>query len=178
MKLHELQTKQKEWFDRNELQSEPHTHLLDVTEEVGELAHAHLKYEQGLIRRGEYLKEATDAVGDITIMLAGYCNDNGLDFDSCVTNAWDAIKDRNVKAKYKPDSHVKSPDSIEDVKELMRGFCKDSTDCHNPDVLMHVTLNYYEADYIRYGNQFYKCAQEIIKEVTGTGTDTEAENGI
>jgi len=54
----------------------PYEQLLGVVEEVGELAHAHLKNQQGIrgYNREKFESEAQDAVGDILIFLMGYCS--------------------------------------------------------------------------------------------------------
>lgn len=70
--------------------------LLGLTEEVGELAHAHLKMEQGI--RGnfaELTEKKMDAVGDIVIYLIDYCERNGLNFADCVMRTWDEVKQRD-----------------------------------------------------------------------------------
>jgi len=65
-------------------------------EELGELSHAHLKMEQGI--RGEFATHQLgkqDAVGDIIIYLADYCDQNGLDLQKCVEYAWGQVKNRD-----------------------------------------------------------------------------------
>ena len=88
LSLRELQHKAMVWKERNFGKGKPHQPLLGLAEEVGELAHAHLKIEQG-IRTGEGLEaKRLDAVGDIFIFLMDYCNVNGLDLDECITKTW------------------------------------------------------------------------------------------
>lgn len=71
--------------------------LLGAMEELGELSHAHLKHEQGI--RGMDAQKARlakiDAIGDIIIYLADYCNREGLDIEACVFYTWLAVKNRN-----------------------------------------------------------------------------------
>lgn len=59
--------------------------VLGVIEETGELAHAHLKADQGI--RGseeEHALAARDAIGDCLIYLIGVANHSGVDFVSAV----------------------------------------------------------------------------------------------
>ncbi len=99
MQLSDLQSEQRDWEARNFDLSGDHTHrsLLGLVEEVGELSHAHLKFEQRIRNydRDLYFAEARDAVGDIVIYLAGYCNRNGIDLDQAVTQAWNEVKARD-----------------------------------------------------------------------------------
>jgi NTP pyrophosphatase (non-canonical NTP hydrolase) len=64
-----------------------------MIEEVGELAHAHLKMEQGI--RAANRAEAQDALGDILIYMASYCNTNGYDMATCLENAWEEVSQRD-----------------------------------------------------------------------------------
>lgn len=94
--LGELQTAQSVWVAHNFPNENPHSPLLGLTEEVGELAHAHLKREQKI--RGteaEHQAAAADAIGDIVIYLASYCNRNGYDLAACVRRAWDEVSERD-----------------------------------------------------------------------------------
>lgn len=83
------------------LKGSPHSQALGAAEEVGELCHAHLKYEEGLITRKVYLKKAGDAIGDIIVMLLGYCYLNGLEIEDCIRVAWDVFVHRDFQNHYK-----------------------------------------------------------------------------
>jgi len=73
--------------------------LLGVVEEVGELAHAHLKAAQGIRgTREELLAEAVDAVGDVVIYLLSYCNATGLNLGACVDAALETVLARDWAA--------------------------------------------------------------------------------
>ena len=81
--------------------------LLGLMEEVGELSHAHLKGLQGI--RGmddpvECKRKKSDAVGDIVIYLASYCNSNDLDLYQCVEDAWREVEQRDWSTA--PDTGV------------------------------------------------------------------------
>ena len=93
--LKKLQEEQKVWGLNNFGPQPGYRMLLGATEELGELCHAHLKTEQG-IRVNENHEEAkVDAVGDIVIYLAGYCNSEGINFEVAVKETWDRVKQRN-----------------------------------------------------------------------------------
>lgn len=95
--LQALQREHKTWKEHNFPDEKEHQALLGLIEEVGELAHAHLKYEQRIrgYDRHRYVTEALDAVGDIIIYLASYCNTNDLDLESAVMLAWEEVSDRD-----------------------------------------------------------------------------------
>ena len=97
MDFKQLQTEQEAWQNRNFGPCDGNSHrcLLGVTEELGELSHAHLKSEQGIRTNQDHNHAKKDAVGDIVIYLAGYCNDNDLSLDECITMAWDEVKQRD-----------------------------------------------------------------------------------
>ena len=98
MKLAELQRQVADWVAHN-FPSDGHDSyqsLLGVTEEVGELAHAHLKGEQCI--RGtaaEHEAAARDAVGDVTIYLIQYCIRRGWSFAECVEQVWAEVQQRD-----------------------------------------------------------------------------------
>ncbi|KKN68920.1 hypothetical protein LCGC14_0445770 [marine sediment metagenome] len=69
--------------------------LIGVTEELGELAHAHLKHHQGRLTNEEYSALAQDAIGDILVFLAGYCNSRGFDLEALTAKVWDEVKRRD-----------------------------------------------------------------------------------
>ena len=101
MDLKTLQAEHKEWLAHNfpNQVDFPYHALLGVVEEVGELSHAHLKREQGIRGTAEkHHEDAKDAVGDIIIYLASYCNTMGYDLDACVSLAWTQVRDRDWQA--------------------------------------------------------------------------------
>jgi len=94
--IRKFQQEQKEWSNKNFKGKEPYQPLLGVVEEVGELAHSHLKGEQGI--RGtdiELRSMAQDAVADIIIYLADYCNMRGFDLEHCLEKTWEKVKQRD-----------------------------------------------------------------------------------
>jgi hypothetical protein len=96
MNLAQLQLEVSLWSQKNFPNNKPYHPLLGVSEEVGELCHAHLKLEQGIRGTSAELGLAKiDAVGDIIIYLADYCGRNGISLDNAVTTAWDEVKNRD-----------------------------------------------------------------------------------
>jgi NTP pyrophosphatase (non-canonical NTP hydrolase) len=94
--LTRLQKEQWEWSNRNFPNNKAYHVLLGAMEELGELAHSHLKMEQGI--RGtseEHRIKAADAIGDIIVYLAGYCSHVGFDFQKVVEQTWDEVKERD-----------------------------------------------------------------------------------
>ena len=99
MDLQVLQVQVADWSRRNFGEDPDHKHrpLLGVSEEVGELCHAHLKAEQGIRTNEDHQAAKIDAVGDILIYLADYCTRNGIDLDSAIRNTWREVKHRDWK---------------------------------------------------------------------------------
>lgn len=96
MNLFFLQSEVAAWSAKNFPNGQPYQPLLGVAEECGELCHAHLKAEQGI--RGtpeEHLQAKQDAVGDIVIYLADYCERNKISLALSVATAWQEVSQRN-----------------------------------------------------------------------------------
>jgi NTP pyrophosphatase (non-canonical NTP hydrolase) len=94
--LTDLQNEVEAWNDKNFPARKLYMSLLGVSEEVGELCHAHLKLEQGI--RGnpfDLRAQAFDAIGDIVIFLAAYCADNGYSLHDCIWSTWDTVSKRD-----------------------------------------------------------------------------------
>lgn len=92
-----FQADHRNWLLHNFPDQRPHDALLGLAEEVGELAHAHLKWEQGIrgLSDQKYQELASDAIGDIMIYLASYCNTNDFDMAQCLEEAWDQVRARD-----------------------------------------------------------------------------------
>jgi NTP pyrophosphatase (non-canonical NTP hydrolase) len=71
---------------------------LGVCEEAGELAHAVLKYKQGIrgYDREKTRKEVADAIGDIVIYACGVADQLDIDVSRAVYEAWEHVRDRNI----------------------------------------------------------------------------------
>lgn len=96
MQLTELQQEVKNWLNRNFKARDAYHSLIGVVEELGELAHAHLKQIQGI--RGtpeQHIADAQDAVGDILIYLVGYCVDRNFDLQEIIHKTWKKVKRRD-----------------------------------------------------------------------------------
>lgn len=97
--LTDLQAEQRPWVLRNFGERPTWMPLMGAVEELGELAHAHLKAAQGI--RGtaaEHAEAAKDAVADVVIYLADYCSSRGWDMNEIVFSVWDQVKQRDWKA--------------------------------------------------------------------------------
>ncbi|MBS4750339.1 MazG-like family protein [Carnobacteriaceae bacterium zg-ZUI78] len=87
--MKELIKKVEQWFvDRHLHELDGHGQLTKLKEEVDELVDARLKDNRD---------EEMDAVGDITVVLIGYCMQRDLDFEKCLESAYNEIKDRKGK---------------------------------------------------------------------------------
>lgn len=102
--LRDFQENHKIWLSHNFPDQHPYQPLLGLIEEVGELAHAHLKMEQGI--RDSTIADVKDAVGDILIYLASYCNANGIYLTDAANEAWKQVKNRDW-IKYPKDGRTK-----------------------------------------------------------------------
>ena len=97
LSLQATQAEHRTWLHHNFPMQVPHQALLGLQEELGELAHAHLKYEQGIrgLTREEYEEQASDAIGDIMIYLMSYCSTNGFELAVCLNTAWEEVRARD-----------------------------------------------------------------------------------
>lgn len=97
MTLRELQQQQRDWVAHN-FGERPSWHpLLGAFEELGELAHAHLKQVQGIRLNENHEENAKDAVGDVVIYLSDYCTARGFDFQEIVEQTWAKVRQRDWK---------------------------------------------------------------------------------
>jgi NTP pyrophosphatase (non-canonical NTP hydrolase) len=71
---------------------------LGVCEEAGELAHAVLKYKQGIrgYDRDKTRKEVADAIGDIVIYACGVADQLDIKVSDAIYEAWQHVKERNI----------------------------------------------------------------------------------
>ena len=96
MDLESLQLQHRHWLNENFPHQTSEQALFGVVEEVGELAHAHLKGQQGIRHMPEeILAMKIDAIGDIVIFLDGYCYGEGLSFPHVVSETWKKVRRRN-----------------------------------------------------------------------------------
>ena len=103
MELRQLQDELSAWQQHNFPGREPWEPLVGVSEEVGELSHAFLKRHQGIRGTSDELhEEARDAIGDIIVYLADFCNALNYDLQECLDDAWFKVKQRDWQ-KYRAE---------------------------------------------------------------------------
>ncbi len=108
MDLRQIQKEQDVWSRANFENKKPYQPILGAAEEVGELAHAYLKMEQGI--RGDkerHLAAMKDAVADCTIFLMDFCNQMGWDFETLLSETWSQVKQRDWKKDSLQDTPLK-----------------------------------------------------------------------
>ena len=94
--LRTLQAQQRPWVRHNFPGREPYYPLLGAVEELGELAHSHLKMLQKIRgTKAEHLDKAKDAVGDTITYLTDYCSAMGFDIQEIVEETWAQVKKRD-----------------------------------------------------------------------------------
>jgi len=94
MLLKELQKEVGQWSLHNFGTQASYRPLLGAVEELGELAHAHLKQEQG-IRPSDHFADKCDAIGDIIIYILDYCSKEGIDVEEELAVTWAKVKQRD-----------------------------------------------------------------------------------
>lgn len=97
MDLKTLQEETTEWAEKNFPDAKSYQPLLGAIEELGELAHAHLKSEQGIRMEEQHHDNKVDAIGDIIIYLAHYCKLNSIDLEDAVITTWSKVQKREWK---------------------------------------------------------------------------------
>lgn len=109
--LNVFQASVTEWLKRQPFYpQQPHQPLLGIGEELGELMHAHLKCEQKI--RGssaEHLEAKKDAIGDILVYMAGYCEATGLKLGDCLERAWEEVRQRDWNKNRETGAPVTQP---------------------------------------------------------------------
>ena len=86
MKMEKLISKVNKWFENRDIAvGDGLGQIKKLKEEVDELEAAHA---------ADDFTEEVDAVGDITVVLIGYCLQRGLDLVQCLESAYEEIKDR------------------------------------------------------------------------------------
>ena len=95
--LKTLQDEQRPWVKHNFGDRPAWQPLLGAVEEIGELAHAHLKHEQNIRTNESHIENAKDAVADAIIYLSDYCSAMGFDLETLVVETWNKVKQRDWK---------------------------------------------------------------------------------
>ena len=139
--LKKLQEEQKPWVKHNFGDRPSWQPLLGIVEELGELAHAHLKDAQGIRTKEDHFKNKKDAIADIIIYLADYCNAEGIDLESTVQSVWDVVKKRDWK---------KNPDNAHQIANMESITLDNSINDHyvpaNWDKIYHFFTKSYNYD--------------------------------
>lgn len=100
MFLMRLQREVGVWSRKNFGKQSSHRPLLGAVEEIGELCHAHLKGEQRIRHTPDEIRAMRiDAVADVVIYLADYCEREGIDFGQAVERTWAVVKERDWTKK-------------------------------------------------------------------------------
>lgn len=99
MQLNEIQEQIDRWRGYNFPKATPDQQFMGMTEELGELAHAILKGQQGI--RGyspEDTAEIKDAIGDLMIYLLNFCSMHEWSALEILQDVWDEVKERDWQA--------------------------------------------------------------------------------
>ena len=96
MNLDDLQDEVAEWSRRNFPNNTPIEPLLGLMEELGELAHAHLKGQQGIRHTADEIEyKKRDALGDLIIQACDYASRGGFHLSDAVLEAWEQVRKRD-----------------------------------------------------------------------------------
>lgn len=136
--LNKLQEEQKDWIKHNFGDRPSWMPLLGAVEELGELAHAHLKQAQGIRVTENHFENKKDAVADIIIYLADYCSAEGINLHEVVENTWNEVKKRDWK-KY-PEKGLPKDSIQTEITNLTlsgvyvenKGTCRNLEDIYCP----------------------------------------------
>lgn len=87
--------------------------FMGMVEELGELSHAILKNKQGIRGMDDpvtFRAAVMDAVGDLMIFTAGFCDKMDIHLGECVSNAWAEVMERDWIAA-PDDGQLSIPDA-------------------------------------------------------------------
>lgn len=107
-----------QWEHRNFGEQPEYRRMYGVMEELGELAHARLKAEQGIRLNEQHEAKARDAVGDLLVFLANLCSLNGWRMSEIIREVWaevsqrDWTKNKNTGESKPVNDAVPSPPSM------------------------------------------------------------------
>jgi NTP pyrophosphatase (non-canonical NTP hydrolase) len=94
-----LQESVAEWSRRNFTDQSPGDCFEGMVEETGELAHARLKARQGIRgTKDEHEAAERDAIGDLLIYMADYCQRRGFELQEIVEDTWEIVSQRDWTA--------------------------------------------------------------------------------
>lgn len=69
--------------------------LIGITEELGELCHAHLKTKQGIRTNENHYENKVDALADMVIYMLDYCNLENIDLEEAIKRTWSDVRKRD-----------------------------------------------------------------------------------
>lgn len=95
LRLDEIQSEVASWAKQNFPDAEPWEPLVGAVEELGELAHAHLKLHQNIRMDEDHGAAKIDALGDIVVYLLHYCHLADLSLEDCLEEAWREVSQRD-----------------------------------------------------------------------------------
>ena len=94
-----LQKEVQIWSEKNFGDQPSWIPLLGAVEELGELAHAHVKGAQRIKMEEDHVGNAKDAIGDIIIYLVDYCGRRGFNIEEIIRTTWEEVRRREWKKK-------------------------------------------------------------------------------
>lgn len=124
--LDDLQLLTESWRSRNfpGQASDASRQLAGCMEELGELAHAWLKQDQGIRSDEDLQDKEVDAIGDLLIYLCGYCSSRGLNLRIAAHQAWKEVSERDwikwPETGRPPEPEVLESYSPEQIEEAGR----------------------------------------------------------
>lgn len=94
--LRDFQAQHAKWVTYNFPGRGDYWSFFGIVEELGELAHSHLKRIQGI--RGteaEHHAKAKDAIGDMLVFMSDYCTAQGYDLQDILEETWREVSQRD-----------------------------------------------------------------------------------
>lgn len=96
--LQDIQHEIEDWSDHNFPSETAWEGLVCLIEELGEIAHSHLKLFQGTRTNEDHPAKLRDAIGDTVIALAHYCSLQGIDLQEVTEATWRKVRERDWQA--------------------------------------------------------------------------------
>jgi NTP pyrophosphatase (non-canonical NTP hydrolase) len=93
--LTKIQSDAFKWYQYNFGPTQQHQCIYGMMEELGELAHAILKQEQGI--RAVNADDVKDAIGDLMIFTMQLCNHLNLNLYNVIYETWQKVRQRDWK---------------------------------------------------------------------------------
>lgn len=114
--LPEIQRLHGLWINHNFPNQPLYRPFFGMIEELGELAHSHLKLEQGIRGNEEHVAKSKDAIGDFAMFMMHYCTLRGWNYLELINQVWEVIKERDWIA-YPETGFPPAEGSIDPQKE-------------------------------------------------------------